>query len=206
MQTELFELSSSSQASHAEPSAAQPTFLERNFISLRMDQAIGLFLFLLVIYVLAFSWGFGNGKKAAAKSSEPPTVLSASVQSSVSIMPTLVPETNAEEKVRSGDANDSVSKEIPISVSELPKPVAEVNKPDGKYTIQHVTYVTQSAADREAQKLIKGGQTAFVFPVGKHFIVCVASAPTRQEAAKLLKQLKTQHIVSMDAYVRSVPS
>ena len=45
--------------------------------------------------------------------------------------------------------DESVPKEVPITVAELPKPVAKVAKPEGKYTIQHVTYMTQTAADRE---------------------------------------------------------
>jgi cell division septation protein DedD len=75
-------------------------------------------------------------------------------------------------------------------------------KPEGKFTIQHVTYITQSAADREIQKLAQRGYNAFVIPSGKHLQVCIAAFQARPEASKILKQLRAQGLVSGDAYVR----
>jgi cell division protein FtsN len=98
--------------------------------------------------------------------------------------------------------DESVPKEVPITVAELPKPVAKVVKPDGKYTIQHVTYITQSAADREIQKLAQKGYSSFVIPSGKHLQVCIAAFQSRQDASQLLQQLRSQGLVSGDAYVR----
>ena len=99
-------------------------------------------------------------------------------------------------------ADESVSKEVPITVADLPKPVAKVMKPDGKFTIQHVTYITRSAADREIQKLAQRGYSSFVIPSGKHLQVCIAAFQSRQDASLLLKQLRAQGLVSGDAYVR----
>lgn len=206
MQTELFEISSSAETLEESP-VPQTAFLERKFITLRIDQTIGLFLVLLVFYVLTFSWGVEKGKKVALGSQ-----IARQVASPVSVVP--VEDKSiaqmTEKKTLVVDVKDSVSQEVPIPVSELPKPVASVNKPvskpDGKFTIQHVTYLTQTIADREVQKLAKMGQPSFVIPTGKHFLVCIASFQTRQEAIKLLKQLKTQHVVSMDAYVRPMPN
>jgi len=197
MQTELFDLPSPQTFSEDSP-ALQPSFLEKTFITLRLDQTIGLTLVLLVVYVLTFSWGVEKGKKssqgsqvirpvaAEAPSPEVPQTVVASVVTTPSA--TMIDE--------------SVPKEVPITVAELPKPVAKVLKPDGKYTIQHVTYITQSAADREIQKLAKMGYNSFVIPSGKHLQVCIAAFQSRQDASRLLRQLRSQGLVSGDAYVR----
>lgn len=197
MQTELFDLPLPRTISE-EPAAPQASFLEKTFITLRLDQAIGLALVLLVIYVLTFSWGVEKGKRSShenqAASAAVAEVLSTEVQPAV--VASVV-------KIPSGVMLDeAVPKEVPITVAELPKPAEKVLKPDGKFTIQHVTYITQSAADREIQKLAQRGYSSFVIPSGKHLQVCIAAFPSRQDASLLLKQLRTQGLVSGDAYVR----
>lgn len=198
MQTELFDLPSPRTLTE-ESAVPKTSFLEKNFITLRLDQAIGLTLVLLVVYVLTFSWGVEKGKRSSRESQGvrpvtaeiPSAEVSQTVVASVAkVSPSVVM------------ADESVPKEVPITVAELPKPVAKVTKPDGKFTIQHVTYITQSAADREIQKLAKRGYNAFVIPSGKHLQVCIAAFQARQDASQLLKQLRTQGLVSGDAYVR----
>lgn len=197
MQTELFDLPSSQTLSE-ETIVSKPSFLERTFVTLRLDQAIGVTLILLVFYVLIFSWGVEKGKKSVRESqiirSVPVAVPALEVPSVVAVPAVPVPAAAV--------VSEPVPKEVPMTVAELPKPVAQVNKPEGKYTIQHVTYVTHSAADREIQKLAKLGYTAFVIPSGKHLQVCIAAFQSRQEASQLLKQLRSRRLVSGDAYVR----
>ena len=198
MQTELFDLPSPRTLSEDSP-APKTSFLEKTFITLRLDQAIGLTLVLLVIYVLTFSWGVEKGKKASHGSqvirSVSTEVLSPEASQSVVAS---VPKTPPMVAM----IDESVAKEVPITVADLPQPVAKVARPDGKYTIQHVTYITQAAADREIQKLSQKGYSSFVIPSGKHLQVCIAAFQSRQEASKILKQLREQGLVSGDAYVR----
>lgn len=195
MQSELFELSTPKV--QAEPVSLKPTFLERTAFTLRLDQAIGLVLVLLVFYVLAFSWGVEQGKRLSfeTRPSKPTAVAIETVAAPVAPV---------------AKVNDAAVTEMPVLISELPKTVAAVAKPVGtpvgKYTIQYVTYVTQSAADREVQRITKLGRTAFVIPSGKHFQVCIEAFQSRHEASQILKQLKSQHTVSMDAYVRDIPA
>jgi cell division septation protein DedD len=197
MQTELFDLPSPRTLSEETP-ASKPSFLEKTFVTLRLDQAIGLALILLVFYVLIFSWGFEKGKKTSRESQVIRPASVASLSSDVSTVVVVPVVTTPPLAV----INESVSKEAPITVAELPKPVAKVGRPEGKYTIQHVTYITQSAADREIQKLAKSGYTSFVIPSGKHLQVCIAAFQSRQEASQLLKRLRAERLVSGDAYVR----
>jgi cell division septation protein DedD len=197
MQTELFDLPLPRTLSE-DPPVSKTSFLEKNFITLRLDQTIGLTLVLLVVYVLTFSWGVEKGKKSSHESqvirSVPAEVLSPETPQGIVASAVKTPVVAV--------MDESVPKEVPITVAELPKPVAKVVRPEGKYTIQHVTYITQSAADREIQKLAKKGYSSFVIPSGKHLQVCIAAFQSRQDASQLLKQLRGQGLVSGDAYVR----
>jgi cell division septation protein DedD len=197
MQTELFDMPLPRTLSEDSP-VAKTSFLEKNFITLRLDQTIGLTLVLLVVYVLTFSWGVEKGKKSSHESQ---VIRSASHETLPSVAPQAVVASVAITPSATLTEGAAV-REVPIAVSELPKPVAKVAKPDGKYTIQHVTYMTQSAADREIQKLAQKGYSSFVIPSGKHLQVCIAAFNSRQEASQLLKQLRAQGLVSGDAYVR----
>ncbi len=197
MQTELFDMPIPRTLSEDSP-APKTSFLEKNFITLRLDHSIGLTLVLLVIYVLTFSWGVEKGKKSSPESQVIRSVSSGGLSQEAS--QAVVASAAKTSAVVMTD--ESVPREVPISVAELPKPVANVAKPDGKFTIQHVTYITQSAADREIQKLAQRGYSSFVIPSGKHLQVCIASFKSRQEASQLLKQLRSQGLVSGDAYVR----
>ena len=193
MQTELFDLPSPRTLSEESP-VTKTSFLEKKFITLRIDQTIGLTLVLLVIYVLTFSWGVEKGKQSSHESQ---TIRSVVFESPSPAVVASVAKTSS-----MVTRDESVPREIPITVAELPKPVAKVAKPDGKFTIQHVTYITQSAADREIQKLAQRGYSSFVIPSGKHLQVCIAAFQSRQDASQLLKQLRAQGLVSGDAYVR----
>lgn len=197
MQTELFDLPSPRTLSE-DPVVSKTSFLEKTFITLRLDQAIGTALVLLVFFVLTFSWGVEKGKRSSPES-QVIRLSSAAVPSPEVSKTAGVP---ALQPSFSTLTQESVPKEIPITVAELPKPVAKVTKPDGKFTIQHVTYMTRSAADREIQKLAQKGYTAFVIPSGKHLQVCIAAFQSRPDAAQLLRQLRAQNLVSGDAYIR----
>jgi hypothetical protein len=198
MQTELFDLPSPRTLSE-EPAVTKTSFLEKTFLTLRLDQAIGLALVLLVLYVLIYSWGVEKGKRSSVDTQ----VIRAT---SAAVLPTEVPPatvvTRSADPVPSAMPSASVPVEAPVTIAELPKPVAQVSKPEGKFTIQHVTYITQSAADREIQKLAKMGYNAFVIPSGKHLQVCIAAFQTRKEAVEGLRKLKTKKLATGDAYVR----
>jgi cell division septation protein DedD len=197
MQTELFDLPSPKTLTEEAP-VSKPSYLEKTFITLRLDQTIGLAFILLVVYVLTFSWGVEKGKKASQEGQVVRSVAAETlpVESAPAVVAS-VAKVAAEPAIE-----ESVPKVVPITVPELPKPEPLAAKPEGKFTIQHVTYMTKSAADREIQKLAQKGYNAFVIPSGKHLQVCIAGFQSRPEAIRLLKQLRGQGLVSGDAYVR----
>jgi len=202
MQPELFELSS--RPVQAETSEEpRSTFLEKTFVTLRLDQTIGLSLILLVFFVVIFAWGVETGKRSSVANR---VAAVAAVPVAVQTMPvtTAGGKPVAVSQAAPNEVSDVIPVEVPIPVTAMPKPVAKVAVPKGKYTIQHVTYVTQSAADREIQKLFQKGHPSFVIPSGKHLQVCIASFETRKEAMELLKTLRSQKLVSSDAYIRPI--
>lgn len=199
MQPELFDLPIPRTLSE-EPAVSKISFLEKKFITLRLDQAIGLTLVLLVIYVLTFSWGVEKGKRSSQEGQAIRPVLAESHSQEVS----QAAVASVAKVPAIALADESVPKEVPLAVAELPPPVAKVAKPDGKFTIQHVTYITRSAADREIQKLAQKGYNSFIIPSGKHLQVCISAFQSRPDAIRLLKQLRDQGLVSGDAYVRPV--
>jgi len=199
VQTELFDLPSPRTISE-EPVASKATFLEKNFITLRLDQTIGLVLVLLVIYVLTFSWGVEKGKRLSHENQVTSPVSS-------EVLPAEVPPAVVASVAKTSSEvmlDESVPKEVPITVAELPKSAVKAVKPEGKFTIQHVTYITQSAADREIRKLAQKGYSSFVIPSGKHLQVCISAFPSRQEASVLFRQLRSQGLISGDAYIRPI--
>ena len=197
MQTELFDLPSPRTLSEESP-APKTSFLEKNFITLRLDQMIGVSLVFLVFFVLTFSWGVEKGKRTSHDSQV--------IRSVSAVLPAVEPSRSELPVVAQAAplrfSGEAVPKEVPITVADLPKPVAKVTKPDGKFTIQHATYITQTAADREIQKLAKRGYSSFVIPSGKHMQVCIAAFQSRDDASQLLKKLRGEKLVSGDAYVR----
>jgi len=197
MQTELFDLPTPRTLSDESP-VSKTSFLEKSFITLRLDQMIGLTLVMLVFFVLTFSWGVETGKRTYHDSQviRPVPAVTSVSQPSPNVAAIVV------RPAALNSVDGVVPKEVPITVAELPQPVAKVAKPDGKFTIQHVTYITQSAADREIQKLAKFGYRSFVIPSGKHRQVCIAAFQSRDDASQLLKRLRAQGLVSGDAYVR----
>ncbi len=197
MQTELFDLPSPKTLTEETP-VSKPSYLEKTFITLRLDQTIGLAFILLVVYVLTFSWGVEKGKKASQEGQVVRSVVAETLPvESAPVVVASIAKVAVEPAIE-----ESVPKVVPITVPELPKPEPAAVKPEGKFTIQHVTYVTKSAADREIQKLAQKGYNAFVIPSGKHLQVCIAGFQSRPEAIRLLKQLRGQGLVSGDAYVR----
>jgi len=197
MQTELFDLPSPRTLTE-DPAVSKTSFLEKTFVTLRLDQAIGLVLVLLVVYVVTFSWGVEKGKRISRDSQVIRPVPMA--VSSPEAAP--VPVAAVVQSIPLAANDKAVSKVVPMTVAELPKPVAQVARPAGKYTIQHVTYITRSAADREIEKLAKRGYSAFVIPSGKHLQVCIAAFQSHLEAIELLRKLRSENLVSDDAYVR----
>lgn len=73
------------------------------------------------------------------------------------------------------------------AASQPEAPSAAPAAQEGKYTIQLITYVGQSRAAEEVEKLKKQGFSAFIIPSGKHHQVCINRFKSKESAAEFLQ-------------------
>lgn len=207
MQTELFDISAP--AALPTDNGPKPSALEKTFLVLRLDQTIGLVLVLMVFFVISFSWGFEKGKhfvrndqiiRESAKPEAPALPKDLTLVEDTPSLATQIETSPAAEVPQEVLLPDRAAKKTSGPAADQPV------KPAGKYTIQHVIYVTRSAADREVRKLSQKGQSAFVIPSGKYLQVCVSGFQTKKEADRSLRQLRGQGVISGDSYVRPLPA
>ena len=142
--------------------------LEKNILSLRLDQAIGLVLVLMVFYVVVFSMGFEKGKRSihnsqVLKSSAPVAPVSEPLPRNLLLYEdTALPSAGEKALVA------TVPQQIPIPAvvsdkSSNQESDTESSRPAGKYTIQHVIYTTRSAAEREVLRLTQKASVPLSF-------------------------------------------
>lgn len=205
MQGDLFGMPT--MASQANPAGAKNDFLERYRVTLRLDQALVGAIGLLVVYVLIFSFGVEKGKRLGmaelqaerTKHERVMRELGGKLFSAATIAEKTFP-VKAEVKIETPvPLPASVAAESDVFESSAP------SRPVGKYTIQLITFKSQSAVDREIKKLSEKGYQGFVIPSGSFLQVCVNGFQTRQEANRILSELKSRQLAAKDAYVRPLP-
>ena len=181
-------------------------FLEKRQISIRMDQALAGMIALLVIYVLIFSFGVEKGKRLGmaelkaerAKNQRMVHELSEKLFSNTGVPASALPQPAVIASLKE-------TKEVVPSKSDETQAVSSAAAPAGKFTIQHVTYHSKQAAEREMKRLAEKGYQSFVIPKGRFWQVCINGFDSRKQATELLSSLKAQKIVAADAYVRAIP-
>ena len=190
MQGDLFGMPT--MATHTPQTAQKNDFLERHRVTLRLDQALVGAIGLLVIYVLIFSFGVEKGKRLG--------------------MAELKAERTKHERVmrelggKLFSASTLEEKALPIApAAPVAAEIPTMIRPTGRYTIQTITFKTQSAVDREIRKLAEKGYQGFVLPSGSFLQVCVNGFESRQEASQTLAELKAHRLAAHDAYVRPLP-
>lgn len=203
-------------------SQTKTSFLDRHRLSLRLDQTLVVMIALLVVYVLIFSFGVETGKRYSmaelraerAKRERMTEELSRKIfENQQNAQPSSgLAEVSGVVKAAasSGGAIASAVSAAPASAVLPPAVKAEESllsigsKPAGRYTIQTVTVASKATAEREIKKLAGKGHKAFVIPGGKKLQICVDGFDSRDEASRMLKQLKSQRLIPSDAYVRSI--
>ncbi len=228
MQADLFDVPQS--ADLARNHSQKLGFLEKPVLSLRFDHAIVWMIGLLVVFVLIFSFGVEKGKQFAmaelkaerAKREQLSDELGRKVfelreanqtlQASVSGLPVDVSPVKEQ-------------KELPERTAATEKPVSNLDqiKKDSQtafnntvtvtsmaeaikqYTIQLVTFTSQSMAEQAVKKFSDQGYKAFIIPSGRFQQICINVFPSRDQAAKVLRDLRTKGFAPADAYVRLAP-
>ena len=211
MQTELFDINSQSQTcTESETPGAKQHLLERTFLSLRLDQTIGIVLVLMVFYAVVFSLGFEKGKRLirhdqVIKAVNPKPVDQSLPPISKNLILYEEPQTELVETAVVATVPQPAPSAVTATSTSENRSISSA-RPDGKYTIQHVIYLTRSAAEKEVQKLTQKGEKAFIVPSGKYMQICLSGFPSKKEADQYLRQLRSQNIIASDAYVRNMPA
>lgn len=205
-QTDLFEAKSSTPRARFPETAAKLSFLDRHRVTVRFDQLLIVVIVFIISHTLAFSFGVEQGKNIVRRGqvtsavSNPVTTVAQQVSPAYGIPSVLVAgekpgpiviETSV--KTESGDKADALAEKKDKSL------------PPGKFTIQLVTYTSQSQAEERIKLLLERGHKGFVIPSGKYLLVCVDGFDSRQAANHVLKNLRNMGDAPPDAYVRMVP-
>lgn len=217
MQTDLFDLP-------PEPPIRQElkrfAFLEQKKLSLRLDQAVVIFIVFIVFYVLVFSLGVERGKRyalaellaakskgergSAERSPQQGDQSEDASESQQSMAPVLPPGGENSEAM---DEPAAVTVEPPSEKEEALLAVPKGRGPvTGPYTIQLVTYTSKHLAVRQVEELSKRGHQVFLIPSGEFIQVCVDAFPSKAEARRALSRFKANGLAPQDAYVRLFPS
>lgn len=173
MQGELFGLNTTgSVLDPSRPRTAQPSWLDRFHMTLRLDHLAILAISALVLYVLVFSFGVEKGKRIALKEIRSERLRQREMAQELLKAPLLAPET----------------------------PSGEVRL--AKYTIQLITFNSRKRAEEEVKRLKEKGFSGFIIPAGKFFQVCVDSFERMIDAKDKLLKLRQSGYAPQDAYIR----
>lgn len=165
------------------PSELKPrSFLAQYQISFTLDKVLLGCIVLMIGLALTYSFGVEKGKRAMEKRMEAYLPTDKPAPSS-----TLAPFSDPlDEEVLMGNQEAHPISSEPSAVTPV-KPVSTVAEIPGKggslplvdrtrggaYTIQLVTYVSETQALMEIERLNVGGFSGFVIPSGPYFQVCV---------------------------------
>jgi len=186
-QQDLFErfLPASAKAQAVEKVAV----LDHHHFSIRLDHLLLGVIFLFGLNVYLYTLGVEEGKhRADTVALRVPTVEAVEVAT--------------RSPLQSPEAVIGIPADSDAAL-QISKPEGDENlKPDGKYTVQVVTYNTQSAAEQLISKLQVKGYEGFVIPSGQYLQVCVNAFQTQGEAKLLLSRLKSEGLAPNDAFIR----
>lgn len=220
MQNDLFE-NKNYQTNH-QPQGFGNGFLNRYRISLRLDHFLLGLIGLVISFSFVYSQGVDRGKHAAEaewKRSHSAIVTAEQDLSSETVFaskPTppvgsapavaVVPAETVTVQPAKTDEQVHVDVLSAANTGEDKKEPVLSGYPQGKYTIQSVTYLSEEEAKKAIEKLKGKGLEGFVIRSGKYVVVCVDAFNDMSQAKETLKQLKVQGIVPPDAYVRNIPA
>lgn len=191
MQGELFKMAGPVTEASS-PSVSQPSWLDCFRITLRLDHLSMIGISALVLYVLVFSFGVEKGKGITLRELE-----AEKAKGELSALPP--PATPLLDKAKPEETGNSPK--TPLAVTSVAPQTLSPQK-TGKYTIQVITFTSQSRAEEEVRRLKEKGYQSFVIPGGRFFQVCVDAFENLTEARQKLMRLKIEGFAPPDAYIR----
>lgn len=208
LQKDLFDANVGTRAIRG--NAEKAGFLQRFRVVVRLDQAVMAVIAFLMLDAVIFALGVEKGKH---------DVLRSLTDEAVEMGGNLQNESNANavgarhavplpldmKEVVTAPASEPVS--TPAENTGAPV-IVEISSgvPEGKFTIQLVTYKAPVMAVQKVEDLSKKGLQGFIIPDGTYQQICVNAFASREKAGRFLTQLKAQGLAPSDAYVRSIPA
>ncbi len=145
--------------------------------------------------------------KGSAHSKKVATAVSQGMLPTVSSVPAAL-QVGTVKKAAKEKAKPLAKEKAGANTQVLAKPAEKIKGiPQGKYTIQIVTYTSKKKAAAEIllKEILKKGLKGFVMPTGSNLVVCVDAFENQIAAKKMLVELKAQKMVPLDAYIRVIP-
>ncbi len=204
MQKELFELSGPV-VDASKVMEKEKGWLDQFQVTFRIDHLFILAICSLVFYVLVFSFGVEKGKRFALDELKAEQAkreqISQQLKSLKPVTPPEVPEKAPKETMPKATEPEPFPSGPEPSAPAAAKDRSSGRLP-GKYTIQIVTYTSESRANQEVERLRKLGYESFVISSGRFFEVCMEAFQTVKEAGQKLALLRQEGFAPNDAFIR----
>lgn len=176
---------------------ARPRYLLKD-LTLSVENTIVLCIVFVMAVVLFFSFGVERGKQivkgALAEPLSTITVLSTPEEPSGKVIErSLAPAGSVKALKNTAPAPAAGSqqqKQTPAATNATPSPE---KREKGTFTIQVASFKEKGKAQMEAKHLKANGYEIFVFPKGKHSIVCVGKFAVKDEATEFSNKLKSKY-------------
>jgi len=208
MQQDLFDSGIPQAIGHLSPKKS--TFLERFRISLRFEHALLVGIVLIIVFALFFSFGVENGKYHNATAIQNERIAQSerieALQREIMHLQKQQEIVQAQQVLVQAEKKRSAPEKTGVgSPGSHSNDLAFVQKPHGNYTIQTLTYKTETAAQRQMARYKEMGLSSFVIPSGAYIQVCVNAFESRSTAVKELRHMKIRGEIPSDAFVRAIP-
>jgi hypothetical protein len=141
---------------------------------------------LLIVGTISFSVGVEKGRRMASQNGD------------------IAVKTEVQTSTRQSAALTQQQERIPAQTATTPLPIQTATTPTVtlvRYTIQLASYVTEGAAQKEAERLKRQGYSTLVLKKGKYTILCVGEFNSREQAQSFLNVFKKQKAYR-DCFIR----
>jgi len=178
---------------------------DRYGIRIGIDFLLATILLFVVILIFVYIFGVKQGKKSAQAELESLDGSSVSLQTyefDESAGPAVTQVLRSQNESRPAIFSEEVTREEPRQ-EVVPPPVVQSQETlvENPWTIQLVTYTSDSMTERAIESLAKDGYDAFNIPSGKYSQICVGKFNSKQDAQIVLDKLKASGQYR-DAYLR----
>ena len=158
----------------------------------------------IIVCIFVFAFGVSQGIKIEQSFTEDVTKLNSSEPEAILPLPTFTVDDAGQPVILSSDQNGEYRIVSPEAEAEIDE--ESFFAPEGRYTLQLITYTQRSRAVEEMEKLEVEGYHAFILTTERHFQVCVQRFEKASDARNYLDKLSSDGALKRypGAYIRVV--